>query len=417
MSDKDCSCEGKDCGGSCSSDGGGNRQMDFIEETHELNSIKRVIGVVSGKGGVGKSIVTSMLAVRMRRIGYSVGVLDADVTGPSIPKMFGVTEKAVGNELGILPQKTHNDIKIMSVNLLLDKDDSPVIWRGPIIAGTVKQFWTDVLWGDIDYLFLDMPPGTGDVPLTVFQSIPLDGIIIVTSPQDLVSLIVKKAYNMARSMNIPVLGLIENMSYLKCPDCGLEIKLFGDSKIDAVSEEMGIRVLGKMPVDPAMAELCDKGEIEKIQNDYLVDAVQFIEKNLSMGLEEKRNMKIAVATEGANVSEHFGKCGNFTIAEIENSEVKSKVVIDTSGNQHSLLPGFLASHDVAVVIAGGMGDGARQNLIANNIEIVSGVSGKVEEVINAYLNGSLKSTGAGCSGHEHTHSHNSGESGCSCGRH
>jgi Mrp family chromosome partitioning ATPase len=282
MNDNGCSCDSTDCGSSCSSESCGNKPKNLIEKTHELNSIKRVIGVVSGKGGVGKSLVTSMLAVMLRRKGYKVGILDADITGPSIPKMFGITNKAEGSEFGIYPQRTQNDIAVMSVNLLLEKDDSPVIWRGPIIASTVKQFWTDVIWGDIDYLFLDMPPGTGDVPLTVFQSIPLDGIVIVTSPQDLVSLIVKKAYNMAKSMNIPILGIVENMSYLKCPDCGKEIKLFGESKITSVAENLGIKIRGKMPIDPSVAELCDNGDIEKINNEYLREAVQYIEKSLTL---------------------------------------------------------------------------------------------------------------------------------------
>lgn len=273
MSKKGCEgCSSSDCG-SCDS-----KPKSFIEKTHELNNIKKVIGVVSGKGGVGKSLVTSSLAVLMRRKGYKVGILDADITGPSIPKVFGVNKKAEGNELGIYPQRTENDIGVMSINLLLDKTEAPVIWRGPVISGVVKQFWTDVIWGEVDFLFLDMPPGTGDVPLTVFQSIPLDGIVIVTTPQDLVSMIVKKAYNMAKEMNIPVLGLVENMSYLKCPDCGKEIKLFGESKIDAVAKEMGLQVLGKMPIDPAVAELCDKGEIEKLNHSYLDSAVDYIEK-------------------------------------------------------------------------------------------------------------------------------------------
>lgn len=417
MNDNGCSCDSTDCGSSCSSGSCGNRPQDFIEKTHELNSIKKVIGVVSGKGGVGKSLVTSTLAVMLRRKDYKVGVLDADITGPSIPKMFGITKKAEGSEFGIYPQKSHNDISVMSVNLLLEKDDSPVIWRGPIIARTVKQFWTDVIWGDVDFLFLDMPPGTGDVPLTVFQSIPLDGIVIVTSPQDLVSLIVKKAYNMARTMNIPVLGIIENMSYLKCPDCGKEIKLFGESKIDAVAEKLGIKVLGRMPIDPAIAELCDSGEIEKYDNDYLKDAVQYIEKRFASNQKEDELVKIAIATEGTNVSGHFGKCENFTIAEIENSVMKSKAVVNTLGNQHGLLPAFLASHNVNVVIAGGMGEGARQNLITNDIEIITGVSGNIDAVIDAYLNGNLKSSDAGCSGHEHLHGHNDEEGGCNCGHH
>ncbi len=279
MSDCSCDCNGTDCAGEgCSNNGCSSKPQDFIEKTHELNRIKKVIGVVSGKGGVGKSLVTSTLAVLMRRKGYKVGVLDADITGPSIPKMFGITKKAEGCEFGIYPEKTHNSINIMSVNLLLEKDDTPVIWRGPIISGTVKQFWTDVIWGDIDYLFLDMPPGTGDVPLTVFQSIPLDGIVIVTSPQDLVALRVRKAYNMAKSMNIPVLGIVENMSWLRCPDCGKDIQLFGQSKIEEIASGLGVPVLGKMPIDPSVAELCDKGDIEKLDHSYLDGAVEFIEK-------------------------------------------------------------------------------------------------------------------------------------------
>jgi len=421
MNDNGCSCESTDCGsgdcgGSCSSGGCGSKPQDFIEKTHELNSIKRVIGVVSGKGGVGKSLVTSMLAVMMSRKGYKVGILDADITGPSIPKVFGINKKVEGSELGMFPQKSHNDISVMSVNLLLDKDDSPVIWRGPMIAGVVKQFWTDVIWGEVDYLFLDMPPGTGDVPLTVFQSIPLDGIVIVTSPQDLVSMIVKKAYNMAKEMNIPILGIVENMSYLKCPDCGTEIKLFGESKIHAIAEKLGISVLGKMPIDPSIAELCDNGEIEKVKTDYLSDAVTYIEKNLSIA-KENNIMKIAIPTEETNVSSHFGKCENFTIVEIENSKIKSKVIVNTEGNQHGLLPAFLASHGVNIVIAGGMGQGARDNLVSNNIEIISGVNGNIDEAISTYLDGNLKSNDVGCSGHDHSHEHDHGEGGCNCGKH
>lgn len=280
MSECGCDCNSTECKSEgCPSGSCGTKPNDLLEKTHELNSIKKVIGVVSGKGGVGKSLVTSTLAVLMRRKGYKVGILDADITGPSIPKMFGITKKAEGSEFGIYPERTHNSINVMSVNLLLEKDDSPVIWRGPIISGTVKQFWTDVIWGEVDYLFLDMPPGTGDVPLTVFQSIPLDGIVIVTSPQDLVALIVKKAYNMAKSMNIPVLGIIENMSWLKCPDCGKEINLFGESKIEEIGANLGLNVLGKMPIDPAIAELCDNGEIEKLDHSYLDGAIDYIEKN------------------------------------------------------------------------------------------------------------------------------------------
>ncbi|MDD4494541.1 MAG: Mrp/NBP35 family ATP-binding protein [Eubacteriales bacterium] len=253
----------------------------FMAQTNELNSIKKVIGIGSGKGGVGKSLVTSMLSVLMKRKGYKVGILDGDITGPSIPKMFGITTKAKSTELGIMPEITHNGIKVMSINLLIDQSDSPVIWRGPLLGGAVKQFWTDVIWGDLDYLFIDLPPGTGDVPLTVFQSIPLDGIIIVTSPQELVSMIVKKAYNMAKQMNIPVLGTVENMSYVVCPDCGKEIKLFGESKLDETAKELGVSILGRLPVDPALAELSDKGELEKFNSSYLDEAVDLIEKMLT----------------------------------------------------------------------------------------------------------------------------------------
>lgn len=285
MSDCNCECDNMDCSGeSCSSGGcgstaeGSGQLRDFIEKTNDLNQIGKVIGVISGKGGVGKSLVTSTLAVLMKRKGYRVGILDADITGPSIPKMFGITRKAEGSEFGIYPERTHNGINVMSVNLLLEKDDAPVIWRGPIISGTVKQFWTDVIWGDVDFLFLDMPPGTGDVPLTVFQSIPLDGVVIVTSPQDLVSLIVRKAYNMAKSMNIPVLGVVENMSWLKCPDCGKDIQLFGESRIEEIASGLGTRVLGRMPIDPSVAALCDAGEIEKLNHSYLNQAAEYIEK-------------------------------------------------------------------------------------------------------------------------------------------
>ncbi len=249
----------------------------FLEETNELNSIKKVIGVVSGKGGVGKSLVTAMLSVLLNRKGYRTGILDADITGPSIPKMFGITRKAQTSELGIFPEKTHNDIRIMSINLLLEQADSPVIWRGPLLAGAVKQFWTDVIWGELDFMFIDMPPGTGDVPLTVFQSIPLDGIVVVTSPQELVSMIVKKAYNMAKQMNIPILGVVENMSYVKCQDCGKEIKLFGESNLTETAKDLGIDILGRVPIDPVMAQLADKGEFERFSNDYLINAAEKVE--------------------------------------------------------------------------------------------------------------------------------------------
>lgn len=249
----------------------------LLEKPHQLSKIKNVIGIASGKGGVGKSLVTGMISVLLNKKGYNVGILDADITGPSIPKMFGISQKVHASELGIFPEKTKNDISIMSINLVLEKEDDPVIWRGPILAGTVKQFWTDVLWGDLDFLFIDLPPGTGDVPLTVFQSIPLDGIIIVTSPQELVSLIVKKAYNMAMSMHIPVLGVVENMSYLKCPDCNKEIKLFGESKLEETAKSLNIPLLDRIPIDSSFANLADKGTFEELKSNYLDNTVKEIE--------------------------------------------------------------------------------------------------------------------------------------------
>jgi Mrp family chromosome partitioning ATPase len=251
-------------------------KQSMLADLNQFSSIKNVIGVVSGKGGVGKSLVAAMLAVLFNRKDYKVGILDADITGPSIPKMFGIHRKAKSSELGILPETTANNIKLMSVNLLLDQEDSPVIWRGPILAGTVKQFWTDVAWGDLDYLLIDMPPGTGDVPLTVFQSIPLDGIVIVSSPQDLVSMIVKKAFHMAKMMDIPVLGLVENMSYVKCPECGKEINIFGKSKLEETSKEIGVDILGRIPIDPEIARLVDEGNFERFSCDYLVKAADQI---------------------------------------------------------------------------------------------------------------------------------------------
>lgn len=249
----------------------------FID-TNELNEIGKVIGVVSGKGGVGKSMTSSMLAVALRRKGYSVGVLDADITGPSIPRMFGIKKLAKQTEHGVMPQKSHNDISIMSINILLQNEKSPVIWRGPIVADVVRQFWTDVLWEHLDYLIIDMPPGTGDIPITVFQSIKLDGAIIVTSPQDLVNLVVAKSINMAKLMQVPIIGVVENMSYYQCDECGKKVKLFGNSNIDEIAKEAGVDVLAKMPMDPKLSELSDAGEIEKANVDLLENAVSVIEK-------------------------------------------------------------------------------------------------------------------------------------------
>lgn len=249
-----------------------------IARPHEGSHIKKVIAVVSGKGGVGKSLVTSLMAVNAQRRGFKAAVLDADITGPSIPKVFGINGKAQATENALFPCKSKGGVSVMSLNLLTDNETDPVIWRGPVIAGAVTQFWTDVIWGDVDYMFVDMPPGTGDVPLTVFQQLPIEGIIVVTSPQELVSMIVAKALNMAKLMRIPVLGIVENMSYVKCPDCGKQIKVFGESHIDEIAAENGIEVLGKIPMIPEIAALCDAGNIEDVAQEYIPAADSIFEK-------------------------------------------------------------------------------------------------------------------------------------------
>lgn len=248
------------------------KKQSFQVDLNVFSEVKHVIGVVSGKGGVGKSFVTGSLANMMAAAGWRVGIMDADITGPSIPRMYGLKGPAQADDNGIYPMLTENDIKVMSVNLLLPDEESPVIWRGPVLANMVKQFWTDVIWGELDYLFVDMPPGTGDVPLTAFQSLPVDGIVVVTSPQDLVQMIVKKAYNMAEMMNVPVLGIVENYSYVKCPDCGKEIRVFGESRIDEIAAGLNVPVLGKMPIDVELAEKADSGKFSEIKNDYIKDA-------------------------------------------------------------------------------------------------------------------------------------------------
>lgn len=260
---ENCTHDCSSCGSSCAQR---NQPQSLQAAPHEGSHIKHVIAVVSGKGGVGKSLVTSLMAVEMQRRGFKTAILDADITGPSIPKVFGLTGHATGNDNGINPVTTKTGIKVMSMNLLLEDVAAPVVWRGPVISGAVKQFWTDVIWGDLDYLFVDMPPGTGDVPLTVFQSLPVDGVVIVSSPQDLVRMIVMKAYKMAQMMSVPVLGIVENYSYLVCPDCGKKLSIFGESHIDEIAAEIGVPVLGKMPIHPEFAELVDEGRFAEVDN-------------------------------------------------------------------------------------------------------------------------------------------------------
>ncbi len=276
---ENCTHDCSSCGAACPSRNPGS----MLEEPHPGSRIRKVIGVVSGKGGVGKSLVTALSAVSVQRMGYTAGILDADITGPSIPRMFGIHDKACGTEIGILPSESPNGIRMMSINLLLDQETDPVAWRGPILAGVVKQFWQEVIWGDVDCLFVDMPPGTGDVMLTVFQSLPVDGIIVVTSPQDLVSMIVGKAVNMAREMNVPILGIVENMSYAVCPDCGKRVEIFGKSHLEEVAEKYGLQVLGRLPLLPELASMADQGTIEDFvpEGDSLDGIMTVLKEQLS----------------------------------------------------------------------------------------------------------------------------------------
>jgi Mrp family chromosome partitioning ATPase/predicted Fe-Mo cluster-binding NifX family protein len=388
------------CGETC--DERKEAQIDFSEKPHELSHVKKVIAIVSGKGGVGKSLVTSMLAVAMNRKGYHAAILDADVTGPSIPKAFGIKEKAMESSIGLLPIKSKTGIEVMSINLLLDNETEPVVWRGPIIAGAVKQFWTDVIWNDVDYLFIDMPPGTGDVPLTVFQSLPVDGIIIVTSPQELVSMIVSKAVKMAQMMNVPIIGLVENMACFVCPDCGKEYKIFGDSNIDKIARKYNLNVLASLPIDPKLAAACDKGMIELYDGpwlDRLTDVLVNINKNEVKNGGKK--MKIAVASEYEMVTEHFGHCVNFNIYDAEDNRIVKTESIPNPGHRPGFLPNYLNDLGVNVVISGGMGGGAIDIFNEKGIEVIVGARGYAQNAAEQYLLGNLQSTGSVC--HEHRH--------------
>ncbi len=403
-----CSHDCSSCSASCSS-----RKPDksqFAEPMNQYSNVKKVIGVVSGKGGVGKSFVTSYLAVLMQRMGYKTAVLDADVTGPSIPMAFGVHKKAQGNEMGILPEYTNKGTAIMSVNLLLENEEVPVVWRGPVIAGTVKQFWSQVVWGDVDYMFVDMPPGTGDVPLTVFQSLPVDGIVIVTSPQDLVSMVVAKAVNMAKEMDIPVLGLVENYSYVECGTCGEKMYVFGESHIEDTARKFNLPVLGRLPINPRIAKAVDAGAIEELQGDWLEDVTLVLKELLpaEKTLAEQGNYTIAVTTdENNNVYQHFGHCEKFTLYTMSDGILMAKTVLETDGNGHEAMAGVLAEKGVKVLLCGGIGMGAMQALMQADILVVPGLTGDIEVAVAGFLDGSLgTSTEANCQAH--------GEGECDC---
>ncbi|MBQ9120478.1 MAG: P-loop NTPase [Lachnospiraceae bacterium] len=403
--DHDCS----SCGSTCSERTPS--KEDFLVPMNKESKIKRVIGVVSGKGGVGKSFVTSALAAWMNRKGYKTAVLDADITGPSIPKSFGLKEKASANERGILPSLTKSGIEVMSVNLLLDHEETPVIWRGPVIAGTVKQFWSEVLWGDVDYMFVDMPPGTGDVPLTVFQSLPLDGILIVTSPQELVSMIVAKAVHMAEAMDIPVLGFIENYSYITCGSCGEKLSVFGESHIDEIASRYALPVLAKLPIDSRVAKAADAGMVEELEIDWFDAAGDYLTRVLPVeGAEapklvevaEEGVLKIAVTTdENQNVYAHFGHCECFTIYEIDPKGLVNKAPVAAPGGGHSSAIAFLKEHKVNVLICGGIGKEAMDGLIAEGIRVIPGISGDIDVAVAAFLDGTAaESNAANCHSHD-----------------
>lgn len=415
----------------------------FQIETHPLNEIRRTIAVLSGKGGVGKSMITALLATYLQRTGkYRVGVLDADVTGPSIPKLFGADQfKPRGSEEGLFPVRTHSDIQLMSINLLLEDPSAPVVWRGPILANTVKQFWSDVIWGDLDFLLLDMPPGTGDIPLTVFQSLPLDGIVIVTSPQDLVSLIVQKAIHMAQMMQIPIVGLVENMSHVICPHCGEKIAVFGNGKTEAVAQSTGIPYLGSLPIDPELTRLCDEGAIERVHKPYLSECLaaleripprhaatgqapaaaetaakpQAVQKEPEGGPKETEQepsananrsgetmmKKVAIAAKDGAVADHFGHCDGFMVYSIEESGSTQKEFVANPGHKPGFLPNFLHDRGVQIIITGGIGSSAVDIFREKGIDVISGAQGTVDDVMNRYLDGSLLSTGSVCQEHKH----------------
>ncbi|MBQ9593917.1 MAG: P-loop NTPase [Lachnospiraceae bacterium] len=394
---------------------------DFEIPTNPDSRVKKVIGVVSGKGGVGKSFVTSYLSVLMSRKGYRAAILDADITGPSIPKAFGVHEHLRADEVGIFPAESAGGVKMVSANLLLDAEDMPIVWRGVMIANAVKEFWSGVRWGDVDYMFVDMPPGTGDVPLTAFQSLPVDGILVVTSPQELVSLIVTKAVKMAELMKVPVIGLIENYSYVQCPDCGKKIMVFGESHVDEVAAKFGLPVLGKMPLDPKIAAAVDAEGIETIYVDWLDGAADAVE-TFERPVEEKQGEIVAIAVdEDGKVFQHFGKTPSFALYNVKDGQLMSKEMLDPEGAGHEGLVDVLAAKGVDVLICGGMGPGAYNALRSAGIEAVIGAKGSADVAIALYLQGLLKSSGEpNCDHHDHEHGegeeccHGEGEGGC-CG--
>lgn len=399
-----------DCGNCSSSDCA---ERSLIQKPLESTKVKKIIGVVSGKGGVGKSSVTSLLAVWLNRAGYKVAVMDADITGPSIPRAFGIKNKAQGDDEGIIPIETKTGIKLMSMNLLLENDSDPVVWRGPIIGGAVQQFWTDVVWGEVDYMLVDMPPGTGDVALTVFQSLPIDGIVIVTTPQDLVSMIVEKAVKMANMMDIPVLGMVENMSYYRCPDCGKEHAIFGISNIDAIAAEYGIKAISKLPINPKVAAACDRGMIELAETEGIEEVATLIENLLdendkplpSEGPDYEDGVgKIAVPFENGNICQHFGHAPEFKIYRLRDLEVIGDYTVKNEKEGHAGVVDMLWKNGVEVVLCGNIGAGAADMLAEAGIIYFRGVEGEADKAIRSFIDGTLEyeaqEGSSNCEGHD-----------------
>lgn len=391
QTESNCSSDCSGCQAECSSRKKPAKE-DFLVPLNKYSNVKKVIGIVSGKGGVGKSFVTSYLSVLMNRRGYKTAILDGDITGPSIPKAFGIHQKAYMSELGIIPVESKNGTKVMSINLLLENEDVPVIWRGPVIAGTVKQFWSDVVWDEVDYMFVDMPPGTGDVPLTVFQSLPVDGLVIVTSPQELVSMIVSKAVNMATAMNIPILGLVENYSYIECGNCKERISVFGTSHIEEIGNKYSLDVLGKIPIDPNIAAYIDGEKVEELEGDWLnhladtLEAVHGVREKSTAPVSEQEEVVIAVPTdESGNVFSHFGKAETFTLYTIKDKTLVSKDVITVEGEGHEVRVKTLMKHQTSVLLCGGMGLPAMEELMDKGVKVIPGAVGDIDVVTSSYL--------------------------------
>ena len=366
------------------------KENNLLVRPNKHSSVKKIIAVMSGKGGVGKSMVTALLASLLAKRGYKNGILDADITGPSIPKMFGINQRGQGTDEGLLPSLSKKGMKIMSSRLLLEHENDPIVWRGALIANLVTQFWTDVIWEDVDYLFVDMPPGTGDVPLTVFQSIGVDGIVIVTSPQELVSVIVEKALKMAKMMNIPVLGIVENMSYVECPDCGKHIEVFGKSKVEEVAKEYDLAVLAKMPLNPELATLSDKGNIEDANVNYLDKALDLIE---SLKVEVTN---IALPIENKEIIELAGKAKELYIYNMNKDMIVGarKVSINSKDDFYNAV----INNNVSIVITNQIEKDLCDKIEANDIEVYIGEKGNPVDAINHLIDVKYEQKAHGCGG-------------------